>query len=284
VTVEWALSGVFALLAGLSVGSFMTVAILRLPEDRSLWTRSACEVCAAPIAPRDNVPVLSFLLLGGRCRTCSAPIPRWFPFVEILGGMLALLCWRRFVPDAASVDLAHGAAASVYFLFLCALAIGSFVDLRHHILPDETTVYLVPFALLAAAGLGALGFDEWPYVSWKLAFLGAAVWGGFLAVVSIGFEWVLGREALGWGDVKLIALVGAFLGPMPGTFLALLVGSLVGALVGAVHLLVTRERAYLPTGPALALGAAASLLYGDVILRGLFPGMSMVVDRFVVPG
>ncbi|MCA9568671.1 MAG: prepilin peptidase, partial [Myxococcales bacterium] len=120
-----------AFVFGLVIGSFWNVCIARWPEDRSVVApRSACPACGTPIAARDNVPVLSWLVLGGRCRACGTPIAPTYPLVELLGGLLAFLAWRRFVPTPADLDVAHVAAALVYFVFVSALVVGAFIDIR----------------------------------------------------------------------------------------------------------------------------------------------------------
>lgn len=273
--VLWATYGAFAVAYGLVIGSFLNVVIARLPEDRSLWPRSACPTCGHAIRPVDLVPVLSYVWLRGRCRDCGARVPPSYPLVELLGGLLAWLCWERFVPDAAHLDPAHGLAFLVYFGFLATLVAASFVDLRHHILPDETTIYAAPVGIVATALLGWAGYAGWPDVTWREAVLGAGLGGLFLGAVAVVAELVLRREGLGWGDVKLIAMVGAFLGLLPGAFLSLLVGALLGSVAGLLHLAWTRRRSYLPMGPFIAFGAALYLLYGDHLLRWLFPGIGL---------
>lgn len=271
----WLIWGGFAVAVGLVIGSFLNVFVARIPEDRSLWPRSACPSCAAPVRWYDNLPVVSYLVLRGRCRDCAAPIPRTYPLVELLGGGIAFLCWRRFVPGPEALDAPHLLAWLVFFTFLSLLLAQSLVDLRHHIIPDETSIYAVPVGILGAAALQWVGYDAWPDVGWRQAVLGALLGGGFLGITALVAELVLGREGLGWGDVKLLAMIGAFLGALPGAFLTLLIGSLIGSIAALVHLAWTRRRAYLPMGPAFALGAAVYVLYGDVLLRSIFPGIAL---------
>lgn len=268
-----ALLGVHLVAMGLAIGSFLNVVIDRMPADRSLLPRSACDVCGEPIRARDNIPVLSYLILRGKCRACGTAIPPSTPLVELLGGLLAWLTFQQFVPPLTVIDAGALAAWAVYFGFLAALTAAAYIDLRHRILPDELTIYALPFAIVLPAGARALGYDGWPYVTWKAAFLGAAVWGGLFAMTSVFAGRVLGREGLGWGDVKLAALLGALLGPIPGGMLALTIGTMLASVGGLLHLVWTRRRGYLPLGPYLALATAATLLFGEEILAWMYPGI-----------
>jgi len=273
VTETWWTLAVGAVAIGLAVGSFWNVAIARLPEDRSLWKPSACEACGAPIRARDNLPVVSWVLLRGRCRACRAPIPIVHPLGELLGGMLAWLVFCRFVPpsDLSAATLATAACA---FALVTLLVIATYIDVGHRIIPDGTSSYAVPFAIAAIALLGFLGASDPVVVSWKASILGAAAAGGFLGSVAWFANWMTGQEALGWGDVKLAMLLGAAFGPLPGAFTILLLASLLGASTGLVATLVARRRVHLPFGPALALAALMYLLWGAEIGAAILPGMT----------
>jgi leader peptidase (prepilin peptidase)/N-methyltransferase len=237
---------------------------------------SHCDACGHKIRVRDNIPVLSYLWLRGKCRDCGAPIPRESPWIEALGGMLAWLCLVRFVPDLVAFDVGHIVAAIGFFGFLCLLVVETLVDVRHHIIPDETSIYAAPFGLVLALTLHALGYDGWLALTWKESIVGAVVGGGFFAITAAGAMFVLRREGLGWGDVKLMAMIGAFLGPFPGAFVVLLVGSLTGSFVALGHLAWTRRRTYVPVGPSLAWAAALYVLWGDVLLHRFFPGLEFI--------
>ena len=272
--VLWWIHWFFVVLIGLAVGSFLNVAIERIPADASLWRPSACDVCGNPVRIRDNVPVFSYLWLRGKCRDCGTPIPPSTPWIEALGGLLAALAWVRFVPDGAAIDLPHRAGWAVYFVFLAALVVASFTDIRHRIIPDQTSIFMVPLGIIAMAGLQGLGFDGWPGVDWRLSVLGASLGGLFFSSAAVIAEFVLRREGLGWGDVKLVAMIGAFLGPRHGLF-ALLIGCVVAVVFGLIAILRTGRSHYLPFGPSLALGAAVWLFYGDVLTAVLFPRVAL---------
>ena len=272
----WWLYHVTAVLVGLVIGSFANVAILRLPDDRSLLPGSACPRCGAAVRPRDNIPVLSWVILRGRCRDCAAPIPPTYPLVELLGGLLAFLVWRRFVPGPAELDAAHLVAAALYFALVMDLVIAAYADVRRRIIPDQTSSWAVPVAILGVVALGALGYDGPLAMGWRASVVGAAAAGGALGAIAWVAGWLSGGEALGWGDVKLFALIGAALGAIPGAFLVLLIASLTGAAGGLVGIAVVRRRIWLPFGPSLAFGGIVYVLWGDSLARAFVPGLALL--------
>jgi leader peptidase (prepilin peptidase)/N-methyltransferase len=231
---------------GLCVGSFLNVVIARLPEGRSLVRpRSACPRCGALIAWYDNVPLLSFTLLAGRCRRCRAPIPWRYPVVEAATGgvFLALFLQRGLVPDLVPA-LALAAA-------LVAITV---IDLDHQIIPDAITL---PGT---AAGLGwalATGRPGW----WD-ALLGILLGGGLFFVIIVA-----SRGGMGGGDMKLGAMLGAFLG-WKILLVALLLAILTGGLVAVALLALGRagRKDAVPFGPFLALGGLVALLWGQGLL------------------
>jgi leader peptidase (prepilin peptidase)/N-methyltransferase len=268
--------GAFAGAVGLVIGSFLNVCIARLPQDQSVVTpRSHCDVCGHLVRAKDNVPVLSWLWLRGRCRDCGARIPAVVPLVELLGGLLAVLCFRRFVPDVASLDVGHGLAWALWFGFLCLLVVQATVDLRHRIIPDETSIYAAPFGILGALALAVVGYDGWLSLDWKASVTGAVIAGGGFAIVSRLTGLVLRRETLGWGDVKLMTMIGAFLGALPGALFVVLLGTTIGAITGIAHVLWARGSGYVPLAPSMAFAAMVYVLYGDVALELLAPNASI---------
>jgi leader peptidase (prepilin peptidase)/N-methyltransferase len=150
------------------------------------------------------------------------------------------------------------------------LVIGAMVDVRHRILPDEVTIYAAPLGIAGAWLLGWLGYDGWLSITWQQAAVGACVWplifwfGAFL-----GRVWS-GMEVLGYGDVKLVGVFGAFLGPV-GAFVAIMTGSIIGSIIGIIALLLTRRRDALPFGPPLALGALWVVFFGESFVALMFP-------------
>ncbi len=274
--------GAFALIFGLVIGSFLNVVIARLPEDRSVvWPGSACPLCGTPIKPYDNVPVLAWIWLRGRCRACKGSISPLYPLIELLTGLVAWLVFRRVMPGLDQVDLPHLAAFLVAFGFCCLLIAQTYIDVRHYIIPDELSVYAIPFGLGGAVALQALGYEgAFLAVGWKQSALGALVGGGLLGAV-MGLYWLIRREeGMGFGDVKLLAMIGAFLGPAPAVPFVIFVASLAGALVGLPMVLLRGRglRAALPFGPFLALAGLVWLLTGPELVRRWFPGVGMLFE------
>jgi len=242
----------FALLLGLIVGSFANVCIHRLPRGASIVRpASACPRCGAPIRAFDNVPLLSYLLLRGRCRGCGAAISLRYPAVEAANGLgylgLALL-------------LGPTLQAGCSMAFFTALLVLALIDLDHQILPDVITLPGVAFGIGAWYAMG----------SWPAALASAAsAAGGFLVMwlVATVARWHYGEEALGMGDWKMTAMLGAFLG-WQQLLLAVLLGTAAGSLVGGALVLLrgVGGRHKLPLGSFLALGGMAALFAGDPIL------------------
>ncbi|MEU9701602.1 prepilin peptidase [Streptomyces sp. NPDC047981] len=241
-------------LLGLAVGSFLNVAVSRVPAGRSvLRPRSACPRCATPIAARDNIPLVSWLLLGGRCRACRAPIPARYPLLEALAAVLFVAMALRFGRSEVLP------AALVFTAGLLALAA---CDAEQFLLPRRLiypTLGLTAACLLAAAG--ATG--QWQ----RLGMTAACGVGGFAAFFAL--HWV--RPAwLGFGDVRLAGLLGTGLGWFGPSYLvlALLAGSAVGLLVGIALMAAGRATRHtrLPFGVFLAAGAIATLLVGAPVV------------------
>lgn len=257
----WMLAS-FAGVLGLLFGSFLNVCVARIPEDRSVvWPGSACPKCGEPIKPYDNVPVLAWLWLGGRCRACRSPISALYPMIEALFGVLSVLLFRRVVPDLAAFDMPHLVALVWYGWLLFGLVALAMIDLRHMIIPDEFSLYTVPVGIAGVVLLGVLGYEGAP--TWQGSLIGAAFGAGSLGLLT-ALYWAVRREmAMGMGDIKLLAAFGAYFGPlalMPILFGASMVGAVVGVIYAAVK--GTGLRAGLPFGPFLALGAAVWLYAG----------------------
>jgi leader peptidase (prepilin peptidase)/N-methyltransferase len=233
-------------LFGLVIGSFLNVVIARLPDGRSIVRPpSACPACGASIRWHDNIPVLSWLWLRARCRNCRASISWRYPAVELLTAVLFALAARRF---GASLDL--GAA----LLLLAALVAITGIDLDHQIIPDVIT--------LPGIALGGLLTVILHPAAWLDTLLGILVGGGLFVVIIFA-----SRGGMGGGDMKLGAMMGAFLG-WKLVLLAILLGVFAGGAV-AIGLLVTGTKGRkdpVPFGPFLALGGVVSLLWGDNLL------------------
>jgi leader peptidase (prepilin peptidase) / N-methyltransferase len=230
---------------GLVFGSFLNVVVHRLPRGMSLAKPgSHCPACGAPVRWFDNVPVLSYLLLGGRCRACKVRISPRYPLVELACGTLAAAVVARF-----GLTLAGGEAMLLVMLLLPL----AFIDLEHHLLPDALTL---PGIVLGLAGSLAGGL-----VSITDAAIGATLGAALPYAVIVVYRWVRGVEGMGLGDVKLLAMVGAFLG-WRGVLLTLGLGATVGAVVGIGLIAMGRGRrdTELPFGTFLA-GATVVVLF-----------------------
>ncbi len=257
---------------GLMVGSFLNVCIRRIPAGESIvLPASRCPACHAPIKPYDNIPVLSWLLLGARCRSCKAKISALYPAVELLTALLFLGCYLAF---GLTVD---GAKWGVFAALLVVLTI---TDLRERILPDTVNFIGLGLGLACsffirpvdgtAAWLANRLFDyppPAPVLSFTDALLGAAAGSGLLWVVAEGYFRLRGREGMGLGDVKMMAMVGAFLG-LKRTLLTVLAGSLLGSVLGLLFMaLWSKGRDYeLPFGAFLGVAALLVVFFGTPAL------------------
>jgi len=266
-----------AFVIGLVMGSFSNAAISRLPYFQSMLDRSHCDTCGHTIRPKDLIPIVSYAALRGRCRDCDSKIPPSVPLVELLGGLVAWLLWRRLVPEVADLDLATAAAWLYYLVFLTGLVIATYSDVRHHIIPDETSIYAIPFAIAGHGVLNWLGYEGWLAIHWRTSVVGCLFGALFFGIVAFAARMLRGSDAMGWGDVKLVGLMGAVLGALPGLMLALLFATLIGAVNGLVALVLTRGRQFLPFGPSLAIGSALWVFYGDLIVAAWFPGMLFLI-------
>jgi leader peptidase (prepilin peptidase)/N-methyltransferase len=258
-----------AALFGAVWGSFFNVCIARVPAGESVVRpASRCGSCRAPVRARDNIPILSYFLLRGRCRACGAPFSARYPLVEALAAALAAgLWWKLVAADPEGVAAVRLARFALYFAFAGALVVLSFIDLDTLLLPDVITLPAIPILFLAAFG----AHD----VSWQARAIGAAAGYLFVRLIADFYYYVLKREGLGLGDGKLLAMVGAVLGWKALPFVVF-AGAFVGALVSIPVLLVARRRAgktaeplahtQIPFGPFLALGALVYLFVGRELL------------------
>lgn len=238
-----ALAGLF----GLLLGSFLNVCTIRWPQDQSVVRpRSRCPGCGEPIAARDNVPVLSWVLLRGKCRRCRAPISAQYPAVELLTALL----WAG--PVLVLGPTWEALRAAVFLTLLLGIAVS---DARFYIIPDQFSIGGTALGLGLAFLPGGL--------TWTEALAGAAV--GFLLLWFVAWagEKAFRKEAMGGGDIKMMAMLGAFLG-VPGVLLTLFLGSLLGAVIfGPISM---KTGKLVPFGIFLALGGAATFLVGDALV------------------
>jgi len=246
------LIGVFVALFGLVIGSFLNVCILRIPERKSIvLPASACPKCGAAIRPYDNIPVLSWLVLGGKCRNCKNPISPMYPLVEALTGLLFFACYFAF---GFTLDTLKWCTFSALMIVLV------FTDLRERMLPD--VVNFTGFAIGLVFSFFTVALD------------GTARW-----LASHMFDFpppapvlsfrLRGREGMGLGDVKMMLLVGAFLG-VKRTLLTILAGSLLGSILGILFIAARRkdsESYELPFGTFLGMAAMLVVFFGTPVVN-----------------
>jgi leader peptidase (prepilin peptidase)/N-methyltransferase len=241
---------------GAMVGSFLNVCIYRLPKDESVvWPGSHCQACKKPIAWHDNVPVLSYFLLGGKCRACKTKFSFQYAVIEFVTGLI-------FVGFMAAFGFSI--KTGVFLAFTLALLVVSAIDWEHRIIPDEISLPGIILGLALSSVFPEMhGAHFWFYGLRESAF-GAIAGGGFLYVLGTAAEKILKKEAMGGGDVKLLAMIGTFIG-WPGVLWTIFVSSLVGSIVGLVALVKSGDR-YIPYGPFLALAAVLYVFFGDPVI------------------
>lgn len=269
----------WAFFIALCVGSYMNVAIARMPEDRStISPPSHCPACGTDIQWYDNIPVISWALLRAKCRSCGTHISALYPAIELLVGVLGLLLFRKLIPDLHAVTGANLAGFGVYLTFVGMMVGTTYVDLRHYIIPDQFSIYAVPVGVIACAALGFLGFEGAP--SWQQSVVGALFGGGVLLPLLLGHYLLTGREGMGMGDIKLLAMIGAFMGAWPPIFVVLLLAAVFGSAVGILAMVVQRKgvRTMLPFGPFLAAAAVIYLYFGPELVSRFLPGLPLVPE------
>ncbi len=262
------LLAVMAFLLGAMVGSFLNVCVHRWPKGLSIISpRSRCPSCETPLTWLDNIPILSWLFLGARCRHCGAVISWQYPVVEALTATLFLaVFWRFGVSDATPIYMAMAAA----------LVLVTFVDLTDWTIPNEVTMPGIPLGIVCSLYVmfnpeSALRIEA-VYEDVFHALIGAAVGGGSLFLVDRLSLILLGKRGMGMGDVKLLAMLGAFFG-WKGVIFIFMVAAVAGSVVGIAFILAQKIRGeeeiehYLPFGPYLSLGGVVMMLVGEPVFE-----------------
>jgi len=246
---------IFAFFFGASVGSFLNVCIHRVPLGLSVAKPpSRCPSCKSQIRFYDNIPIISYLFLGGKCRRCGSPISFEYPFVEALTAILFVALYHRFGP---------GAGFFVYAVFISALMAISFIDLHVRIIPNVISIPGIAVGFILSFVL-----YEPPVRALLTSASGIILGGGALFVVAQGYYYVTGKEGMGGGDVKLLAMIGAFLG-WKGVIFTLMASSLIGSLTG-IFLMLFRGKGgkdAIPFGPFLSLGAVLYVFFGEAAVN-----------------
>ena len=245
---------------GLIVGSFLNVCIYRLPRELSVVKpRSACPSCSTPIKAWDNIPVISYILLGGKCRKCGEKISARYPFIEALNGLLYLVVFHFF---------GIGWHMPFLFAFVSAMVVITFIDLDFQIIPDVITLPGIIIGLAAASCVlpdpfsslnGSSGLNSLSVAGFTNSVTGLLLGGGLYYFIAIA-----SRGGMGGGDIKMMAMVTGWKGVLLTTFLGSLTGSVIGIFLMAFK--GKGRKTKIPFGPFLALGTLVSLFYGGVIV------------------
>ncbi|RMG04781.1 MAG: prepilin peptidase [Nitrospirae bacterium] len=242
-------------LFGLVIGSFLNVCIYRLPRDLSIISPpSSCPSCKNRIRPWDNIPVLSYIILGGKCRYCGERISPRYPFVELLNGVFYLVVLWRYGITPSSVIL------MVYFSSLIVI---TFIDLDFQIIPDVITIPGAIIGVVAGVIFMTDPFYRSQPLGWLNSLIGASLGFGLFYLIA-----VLSRGGMGGGDIKMMAMVGALTG-WKGVLLTTFVGSLTGSIIGIFLVIFYGKgrKTKVPFGPFLAFGSVVTVLFGEEILR-----------------
>jgi leader peptidase (prepilin peptidase)/N-methyltransferase len=242
---------VFSLILGASVGSFLNVVILRLPEEDSsiVFPASRCPKCLQAIKWYDNIPIISFILLKKKCRHCATPISWQYPLVELTMALLSVALLFKF---------GFTYAMPIYFVFTAALLVVIIIDFYHKIIPDVIS--------LPGIGIGFLCSFFNPVVTWQQSGIGLLIGGGVLYAIAAGYYLFTKREGMGGGDIKLLAMIGAFLGWQSLPFVVF-GSSILGAVVGIGAMAKQKKggRTMIPYGPFLSIAALLYMFYRELI-------------------
>lgn len=246
---------IYSALFGACIGSFLNVCILRIPRKVSIvFPPSACPKCNYKLKWYDNIPVLSYISLLGKCRKCREKISVQYPVVEIISGFFGYLCVLLF-----SISF----QAFFVFIFASALIVISFIDLEHKIIPDIISLPGIPIFFILA-----LFLKEQPVID---LILGILTGGGFLYLIAFSYKLFTGKDGMGGGDVKLLSMIGGFIG-YKGVFFTIFASSFIGTIIGVTIIaLKGKDMKYaVPFGPFLSLGALLYIFAGDFIINLYF--------------
>jgi leader peptidase (prepilin peptidase)/N-methyltransferase len=249
------LTEVFIFIFGICIGSFLNVCIHRLPESKSIvHPRSACPVCGALIGFYDNIPIFSYIALRAKCRQCGAHISLRYPVIEFISGIFAVGVFLKF---GISVE------ALIYYTFIAALLVITFIDIDHQIIPDVISLPGIPIFFAASFALPNMTFVD--------SILGVLMGGGSLYLVAWLYHLITRKEGMGGGDIKLLAMIGAIIG-WKGVLFTIFTASAVGTLAGLAVILKSGKtmKLKIPFGPFLAIGAIAFIFFGPQLIAWYF--------------
>jgi leader peptidase (prepilin peptidase) / N-methyltransferase len=243
---------------GACIGSFLNVCICRLPESQSIVAPgSKCPGCNTPIRFYDNIPIISYIFLKGKCRKCKESISVRYPLVELLTGLVAI---------TTTIKFGMGIESLIYFIFIAALIVTTFIDIDHKIIPDSISLPGIPIGVLSSFAIASLPFKD--------SLLGVLIGGGILFLIAWSYQFFTGKEGMGGGDIKLLAMIGAFTG-WQGVFFTIFVSSVTGTIVGVTLMLIARKslKFAVPFGPFLAIGAVLYVFFGPEIISWYYYGL-----------
>ena len=246
----------FSFVFGLVIGSFLNVCIYRLPLGKSiLFPPSSCPQCGSRIRFYDNIPLVSYVFLRGKCRFCRHPISIRYPVIEVLSGLVSVALFLRYGPSLPYLFL---------FAFAASLITITFIDLQYQIIPNVLTIPGIVLGLF-------FSFFSWSDLSWSDSLLGILGGGGVFYLVATLFKLLRGKEGLGAGDIKLLAMLGAWLGWQALPFV-ILISSVTGVIIGGGTLLLSRKKleTRIPYGPFLVLAAFVCLFFKDELISLLY--------------
>jgi leader peptidase (prepilin peptidase)/N-methyltransferase len=247
----YGIDDVLIFILGLIVGSFSNVCIYRIPRNESIiYPTSHCPKCRSNISPKDNIPLLSYILLKGRCRNCKSKISIQYPIVELLTGLIYLIIYLVYGLSVQTL---------IYIILSSALIIIAFIDLNEQIVPDIISLPGIVVGFILSFFI--------PYISFINSALGVFVGGGIILVIGLAGSVIFKKEAMGGGDVKLAAMIGAFLG-WRYIIISLFLGFFLGAVAGIILIMskIKNREDVVPFGPFIVLGSFITLLWGDKIM------------------
>jgi leader peptidase (prepilin peptidase)/N-methyltransferase len=251
---------IIVFLYGICIGSFLNVSIFRIPLGKSIISPgSSCMSCHNPVKFYDNIPILSYIILRGKCRQCQTPFSLRYPLTELITGVSALFVYYRF---GLSLE------ALIYFTFISALIVITFIDIDHQIIPDVISLPGIPICVLLAVLRG----DTTLWNSLIASMIGILAGGGSLYLVAFTYKMFTGKEGMGGGDIKLLAMIGALVG-WKGVLFTIFAGSGIGTFLGIASMIYSKTmnmKLAIPFGPFLSLGAIIYIFFGSSIINWYF--------------
>src|SRR5580698_10589227 len=254
--------GAFIFVIGAMIGSFLNVCIVRLPLEKSIvFPGSHCVACRTPIQWYDNIPLISWVVLGGRCRSCKQKISFRYWFVELLTGVVFFLFYRHYGMQAVLWP---------YLVMVSGFIVATFVDFEHRIIPDEVSIGGMMAGVFFSLIIPQLHGTHSPFLGVGYSLLGLLVGGGTIYLMGVIGDFVFKKETMGGGDVKLMGMVGAFMG-WKMALLTFFLAPFFGAVFGIIEKIRTKDST-IAYGPFLITGALVSLFWGDKIIHSLITG------------